>query len=260
MRCSAGDGRCAVTHEEGDEFSDLLGFGRPSERDPAERRHQLVERGVAGSITLVGDPFDEPLGCRRTDEAWCDAVDSDPEWCDLSGQAFAVGAERRLGGGIGKGAVAEGHLPLDRRDVHDGTATSLDHRGYERPVEADRGKQVQCKLGIPMLIVDRAEAARRGVRSAKDVHQDIETARSRHPGDDTRGALAGGEIRRDESLGIGVAVGQGPRGRPHNRSFSTELLSDGSPGPLGAGGHERSPPVQCTGAGRLHQPSSLTDC
>ena len=87
----SGDGRSSVADEEDDEFGDFFGFGRPSEWDTAERSHQLVERGVAGSVTVVRDPFDEPFGRRRANESGRDAVDPNPEWGDLGGQALAVG-------------------------------------------------------------------------------------------------------------------------------------------------------------------------
>src|SRR3954452_12363169 len=38
----AGDGGGAIGDEEGDEFGDLFGLGRSSERDPAERVHDLL--------------------------------------------------------------------------------------------------------------------------------------------------------------------------------------------------------------------------
>ena len=38
----AGDRGGAIGDEEGDEFGDLLGLGRSSERDPAEGVHDLL--------------------------------------------------------------------------------------------------------------------------------------------------------------------------------------------------------------------------
>ena len=71
-----------------------------------------------------------------------------------------------------------------------------------------------------MLIVDRAEAASGGVRSAEDVHQDVETARIRDPRGDRRRPFRRGEIGRDEPPGIRVVGREGSRRGPHFDTFA----------------------------------------
>jgi hypothetical protein len=76
----------------------------------------------------LADACDQPFGSAALDEARCDRVDADAVRGEFVGQALAVGRKRGFGGRLGKCRVVEGHFPLDRGDVDDGSGPCVDHR------------------------------------------------------------------------------------------------------------------------------------
>ncbi len=65
--CRAVDRRGAVGQQEGRELGDLVGQARSSDRDPAERSHEPVARGVLVHIMLLAQPANERGRGRRFD-------------------------------------------------------------------------------------------------------------------------------------------------------------------------------------------------
>src|SRR4029077_12311975 len=95
---------------------------------------------------------------------------------DLVGEALAVSSERRLGGGVGEGAVPQRHPRLDRRDVHDGATARVDHAWKEAAIEPDRGEHGGDELLVPGVLAQGGAAAGWCCGASEVVDEDVDAA------------------------------------------------------------------------------------
>src|SRR4029434_5001278 len=110
----SGDRCRTIRGKKGDQLSDLCRPAWTAQRDAAERFHQLITRRLRVGACTCRQSLDQ--GCCRSglDEARGNTDDPDALWGNLVRQAFAVVAECRLRGGVGKGCLKQREAPLDR--------------------------------------------------------------------------------------------------------------------------------------------------
>jgi hypothetical protein len=93
---------------------------------------------------------------------------------------------------------------------------------------------------MPLAIVQDSVAARGRRRPTDDVDDDVVAAEAiAHGIGHGRAAFGGGDVRRDEMIGIGRIIGRGASGRQHGRTRLTPPSRHRLANALGASGDER---------------------
>src|SRR5215218_9517890 len=107
--------------------------------DPAGGDEGVAELGgVAGGVEVAGNLY----------KAGPDGVDPDPTVGELDGQLSGEGVDRAFGGGVGR-VPREPRETVDRCDVHDAPAPSLQHEG-QSPAGAE---EISFNVEVEHLIV-----------------------------------------------------------------------------------------------------------
>jgi len=100
-----------------------------------------------------------------------------PFGAHLLRQALAVIGQCRLRCRVRNGGLRQRQPTLNRRDVNNDARALPQHRRKQRPIQTNRGEQIQIKCALPLTIVQHGEATHRGGRSTDDVYDDIDAGR-----------------------------------------------------------------------------------
>ena len=121
----------------------------------------------------------------------------------------------------------------------------LEHRRQQRAIQPDGRVKVLVEGALPLLVVERSEAARRRRGAADDMHDDVDAVEAiADRVDHGRAAFGGGNIRGNEQIGIGEFGWRRASGGEDLRPELAQARDHRCADPLGAARDERPAAIQ----------------